>query len=140
MKRAFFILALFCVSLCQAQKTEEKLIRNLLLHQTQAWNRGDIEGFMQTYWQSDSLMFVGKSGVTRGWKNTLEHYKQGYPDKDAMGQLSFDIIKIKKLSKDYFFVIGKWMLQRKIGDLSGHYTLLIKKINGQWKIVTDHSS
>ena len=108
MKKAFFVLAVFCSSLSHAQKNEDVAIRDLLLHQTDAWNRGDIEEFMQTYWQNDSLMFVGKGGVTWGWKNTLAHYKQGYPDKEAMGQLSFDIIQIKKLSKDYFFVTGKW--------------------------------
>lgn len=140
MKKAFFVLAVFCSSLSQAQKNEDVAIRDLLLHQTDAWNRGDIEEFMQTYWQNDSLMFVGKGGVTWGWKNTLAHYKQGYPDKEAMGQLSFDIIQIKKLSKDYFFVTGKWKLKRTADDLSGHYTLLIKQINGQWKIIADHSS
>lgn len=140
MKRTFFLLSICWLSICNAQNPEDATIRDLLHRQTQAWNRGDIEGFMQAYWQNDSLMFVGKGGVTRGWKNTLEHYKQGYPDKEAMGQLSFDIIEIQKLSGDYFFVTGKWMLQRKMGDLNGHYTLLVRKIKGQWKIVTDHSS
>ena len=57
-----------------------------------------------------------------------------------MGKLSFDIIRIEKLSKKYYYVVGKWMLKRSIGDLSGHYNLLLKKINGEWKIVADHSS
>lgn len=95
---------------------------------------------MQTYWQSDSLMFVGKEGVTWGWRNTLEHYKKSYPGKAAMGELSFDIIKLKRLSDQYYFVVGKWMLKRTAGDLSGHYNLLIQKINGEWKIIADHSS
>ena len=125
--------------LCHAQKDDTE-IRNLLTRQTQAWNTGDIDGFMQTYWQSDSLMFVGKEGVTWGWKNTLEHYKKSYPGKAAMGELSFDIIKLKRLSDQYYFVVGKWMLRRTAGDLSGHYNLLIQKINGEWKIIADHSS
>ena len=140
MKKALFVLVMFCSFLSQAQKNKDVAIRNLLVHQTEAWNRGDIEGFMQTYWQNDSLMFVGKGGVTWGWKNTLAHYKKGYPDKEAMGKLSFDIIQIKQLSKDYFFVTGKWMLKRKTDDLNGHFTLLIRQINNQWKIVADHSS
>ena len=125
--------------LCNGQNDDTE-IRNLLSRQTQAWNAGDIDGFMQTYWQSDSLMFVGKEGVTWGWKNTLEHYKKSYPGKAAMGELSFDIIKLKRLSDQYYFVVGKWMLRRTAGDLSGHYNLLIQKINGEWKIIADHSS
>ena len=123
-----------------AQSKQEKKIRELLSVQTESWNRGDIEGFMQTYWKNDSLMFIGKNGVKWGWQETFDNYKKGYPDSTAMGKLSFDIIKIEKLSKKYYFVVGKWMLKRSIGDLSGHYNLLLKKINGEWKIVADHSS
>jgi uncharacterized protein (TIGR02246 family) len=139
MKKAFVVFFVFCAVVCHGQN-EEAEIRNLLTRQTEAWNRGDIDGFMQTYWQNDSLMFVGKDAVTWGWKNTLEHYKKAYPDKAAMGQLSFDIVQVKKLSPEYFFVVGKWRLKRQAGNLSGHYNLLIKKINGEWKIITDHSS
>jgi uncharacterized protein (TIGR02246 family) len=134
---SFFLLVCIVAS---AQKGEETKIRQLLAAQTEAWNRGDIEGFMQTYWKSDSLMFIGKSGVTRGWQKTLENYKKGYPDTAAMGKLSFDILSVKELSPEHFFVVGKWMLKRTIGDVSGHYTLLLRKINGRWVIVADHSS
>ena len=127
-------------SLAQAQQKDENAIRQLLLQQTENWNKGDLEGFMQTYWNNDSLMFVGKSGITRGWKNTRDNYKKGYPDTAAMGKLSFDIIQVKPVSKGYAFVVGKWMLKRTAGDLSGHYTLLLRKIKGQWKIIADHSS
>ena len=140
MKKAWLLLLVFASLLANAQKGEEEKIRELLSRQTAAWNNGDIEGFMQTYWKSDSLMFIGKSGVTRGWQKTLENYKKGYPDTAAMGKLSFDIIKVEKLSDQHFFVVGKWMLKRTIGDISGHYTLLLRKIKGQWVIVADHSS
>ena len=140
MKKILFLIFLFFVTVSQAQRQEESEIRNLLTRQTEAWNRGDITGFMQTYWQNDSLMFIGKDGVTWGWKNTLEHYKKGYPDKETMGQLSFEIILVKKLSKEYFFVVGKWMLKRNAGDVNGHYNLLVKRIEGEWKIIADHSS
>jgi len=123
-----------------AQKKEKQKILALLDEQTQAWNRGDIEGFMQTYWKSDSLMFIGGNGVKWGWQTTLEGYKKGYPDTTAMGKLSFDIIQVKKLSKKYYYVVGKWMLKRSIGDLSGHFDLLMRKIKGKWCIVADHSS
>ena len=123
-----------------SQPKEERKIRELLSVQTAAWNRGDIEGFMQTYWKNDSLMFIGKSGVKWGWQETLENYKKGYPDTTAMGKLAFEILQVKKLSKKYYYVVGKWMLTRTIGNLSGHYDLLLKKIKGRWVIVADHSS
>ena len=135
-----FLLFLSISFVAVAQKNEEKEIRRLLATQTEAWNRGDIKGFMQTYWKSDSLMFIGKSGVTRGWQQTLDNYKKGYPDTAAMGKLSFDILSVQQLSPQSFFVVGKWMLKRTIGDLSGHYTLLLRKLKGQWVIVADHSS
>ena len=140
MKKLFFLVAILFVIKSQAQKHDEGEIRNLLVQQTETWNRGDINGFMQTYWQNDSLMFIGKEGITWGWKNTLERYKKGYPDKETMGQLSFEVIQMKKLSAEYFFVVGKWMLKRNAGDLSGYYNLLMKRIKGQWKIIADHSS
>ncbi len=89
---------------------------------------------------SSKIPGFGKSGVTRGWQPTLENYKKGYPDTAAMGKLSFDIITVKNLSPEYFYVVGKWMLKRSIGDLSGHYNLLLRKIKGRWVIVADHSS
>ena len=139
MKKWILFFVLF-VSLGAAAQTSEGAIRQLLTRQTESWNRSDLEGFMQTYWQSDSLMFIGKSGVTRGWQNTLNNYKKGYPDTAAMGKLAFDILEVKMLSPEYYFVVGKWMLTRSISNLSGHYTLLLRKINGQWKIIADHSS
>ncbi len=123
-----------------AQSKGEPAIRQILQSQTEAWNKGDINAFMQTYWQSDSLVFVGKSGVTYGWQNTMDNYKKGYPNTTAMGKLQFTIIRIESLSAQTYNVIGKWHLTRTIGDLQGHYTLIIKKINGKWLIVQDHSS
>lgn len=119
---------------------DEQMIRTLIEEQRQAWNTGDKEKFMQTYWQSDSLMFIGKSGITYGWQNTLNNYKKGYPDTAAMGKLNFDILEVKRLSVMYFFVVGKWHLTRSIGNVGGHFSLLFKKIKNKWVIVADHSS
>lgn len=119
---------------------DEQIIRTLIEAQRQAWNRGDKEKFMQTYWQSDSLMFIGKSGITYGWQKTLDNYKKGYPDTAAMGKLDFDILEVKKISVMYFFVVGKWHLTRSMGNVGGHFTLLFKKIKNKWVIVADHSS
>jgi uncharacterized protein (TIGR02246 family) len=141
MKKTCFLLALlFATAFTFAQSKDETAIRKVLAQQTEAWNRGDLEGFMEGYWKSDSLVFIGKSGVNRGWQKTLDNYKKGYPDKTAMGQLEFDIIEVRRLAPDHYYVIGKWLLKRSIGDLSGHYDLLWKKIGGKWVIVADHSS
>ena len=140
MRMAALFTLLFISTVSFAQTKDESEIRKLLAFQTETWNRGDIEGFMQTYWKSDSLIFIGKSGVHRGWQEALNNYKKGYPDTTAMGKLTFDIIDIKQLSPDYAYVVGKWMLKRTIGDLSGHYDLLMRKINGKWYIISDHSS
>ena len=140
MSMNLFLLFLAISTFAFSQQKEEQQIRQLLSTQTESWNRGDVEGFMQTYWKSDSLMFIGKTGVHFGWQETLNNYKKGYPDTTAMGKLSFDIITIKKLSPEYYYVVGKWMLKRTIGDLSGYYDLLLKKIKGKWYIIADHSS
>ena len=134
-------LFLLCSSyLLAAQSKDEKAILQMLETQNQAWNRGDVSGFMKGYWESDSLMFIGKSGITYGYQNTLENYKKGYPDTAAMGKLTTKQIKMIRVSKEYYFIVGKWYLKRSIGDISGHYNLLVRKINGQWVIVADHSS
>jgi ketosteroid isomerase-like protein len=140
MKNVILLPVLFFSLAAFTQSTDEITIRKVLDDQIRAWNKGDIEGFMQGYWKNDSLMFIGKSGINWGWQKTLENYKRGYPDTAAMGKLSFDIILIKKLSPEYYYVVGKWMLTRSIGDLSGHYNLLFRRVNGLWLIIADHSS
>jgi ketosteroid isomerase-like protein len=142
MKKVVYLLLLAFVftAKASAQSKDEQAIRTLIEEQRLAWNSGDKEKFMQTYWQSDSLMFIGKSGVTYGWQKTLDNYKKGYPDTAAMGKLDFDLLEVKRLSVMYFFVVGKWHLTRSIGDVGGHFTLLFKKIKSKWVIVADHSS
>ena len=136
-----FILSLLIASLpVTAQSKDENQVRKLLDEQTKAWNRGDVESFMKGYWKSDSLMFIGKNGVTYGWNNTLNNYKKNYPDTAAMGNLTFTIITMKQLSFQYFHVVGKWYLKRSIGNAGGSFTLLFKKIKNQWVIIADHSS
>lgn len=138
------LLTLICLSFtlgAYAQvDVDSATIRGILDRQTQAWNRGDKEAFMHGYWESDSLMFIGKNGVTYGYNKTLNNYRRNYPDTAAMGKLTFHIMEVKRLSDNHYFVLGKWMLQRSIGNLNGHYTLLFRKINGEWVIVADHSS
>jgi ketosteroid isomerase-like protein len=142
MKKSLFlcIVILFFSVSSPAQSKDEMAIKNAMNEQLAAWNAGDIDRFMGTYWQSDSLMFIGKSGITYGWQKTLENYKKNYPDTAAMGHLDFTILETKRLSVLYFFVVGKWHLTRSIGDAGGHFTLLFKKVKNKWVIVTDHSS
>ena len=123
-----------------SQSKDEAAVRNVLAKQNAAWNRGDIDAFMVGYWENDSLMFIGKSGVTYGYKNTLANYKKNYPDTTVMGKLKFTLIHVKQLSPEYFHVTGKYYLTRTIGDASGHFTLVFRKIKGTWVIISDHSS
>jgi len=123
-----------------AQDKDALTIKKMLAAQEKAWNEGNLDKFMIGYWQSDSLLFIGSKGPKYGYNITLENYKKGYPDTAHMGKFTSTIISMKKLSAEYYFVVGKWFLQRSVGDISGHYTLLIRKIKGQWVIVADHSS
>lgn len=134
------VLFISCNSLLAQATTAEKEIRAVLALQDEQWNRGNIAGFMETYWKNDSLMFIGKSGITYGWQKTMDNYKQSYPDTAAMGKLRFDLIAFKPLSKTACFVVGKWFLTRSIGDVNGAFTILLRKINNRWVIVADHSS
>ena len=142
MKKLLFVLLLsFLGNAANAQKiTDDLLIKNILSKQTAAWNTGDLEKFMDGYWRNDSLMFIGKSGPTYGWENTLKNYKKGYPDINTMGKLDFTLIDVKRLSPEYYSVVGKWHLKRTVGDIGGTFTLLFKKIKKQWLIIQDHSS
>ena len=141
MRKLHFLL-LFSVFQIEAfaQSSDEKSILKILDEQTKYWNQGNLDQFVKGYWHHDSLMFIGQSGVTYGYQNTLNNYKRNYSDTAKMGKLKFDIIKVQKLSDEYYFVVGKWFLQRSVGDLKGHYTLLFRKINNEWVIVADHSS
>lgn len=140
MKKILLVTALLCSITVMAQKDDEQTVRNILKRQNADWNAGNIDAFMKGYWESDSLMFIGKNGITYGWQNTLDNYKRNYPDTATMGKLHFDILSVKRLSVLYFSVVGKWHLTRTAGDVQGHFTLLFKKIKNQWVIVSDHSS
>ncbi|NBG65918.1 YybH family protein [Acidiluteibacter ferrifornacis] len=116
------------------------IINELMKKQEVCWSSGDLECFMEPYWHSDSLKFIGRKGLTYGWQKTLENYKKSYPTAADMGKLTFTNLYIEQLSTDYVSVIGKWHLERSMGNLEGHYSLLWKRMGGQWKIISDHSS
>ncbi len=119
---------------------EKDAIKLVMKAQEDAWNRGDIAAFMNGYLNENDLVFIGSRGLTYGWERTLENYKKGYPDKAAMGKLSFEILELKPLSNEYFYMIGKYELIREKDKPSGYFTLLWQKVNGEWKIIADHTS
>ncbi len=108
--------------------------------QSACWNRGDIEGFMQGYWNNDSLKFIGKNGLRYGWQQTLDAYKKGYPNKGAMGTLHFGILNINAITKGLYQVVGTWQVNSTKGELKGVFSLLFKKIDSRWVIIVDHTS
>lgn len=141
MRKLLLILLLLATVPAFAQESRDAgLIRVMLQAQAEQWNRGNIEGYLVGYWQNDSLVFLGKSGQTYGYQATLDRYRKAYPDTAAMGKLITTVLKIRLLSADYAYVTGRWDLARSMGNLSGYYTLLLRRINGEWLIVEDHSS
>ena len=141
----FFTGALLWISCKEQMKSTDaslvkEAIQQVMDEQEAAWNRGDLEGFMQGYWKSDSLRFIGKRGITYGWQPTLDNYKKSYPDSDAMGKLQFTNLSMEITGDSATYVIGKWELFRTTDTLAGHYSLLWKNLNGRWLIIADHSS
>ncbi len=110
----------------------------LLEKQSKAWNNADIPSFMDTYWKSDDLQFLGKEGLIKGWKDTEARYYRTYPDPQAMGKLKFDILEVNTRSRNVFTVIGRYHLDRSgLENLSGHFILVCQKIRRKWVIVAD---
>jgi ketosteroid isomerase-like protein len=143
MKPIALIFSAFLFS-CQSptspdMKAEEK-IRTVLAQQQDCWNQGDIECFMQGYWNSDSLRFIGKSGINYGWQATLNNYRRTYPNKNAMGTLNFELINLEPLGNDHYLVTGKWKLTRESDEPHGLFTLIWKRFGDDWNIIYDHSS
>ena len=140
--KTILILAFLIFSLESFAQTaiDKQAILSVLESQRLNWNKGDLEAFMQGYVKSDSLLFVGSKGPTYGWQQTLDNYKKTYNGKGGMGQLTFGIKKVNFLNKDVAFVLGSWHLKRQQDEPQGYFTLLFKKLNGDWKIFVDHSS
>lgn len=119
---------------------DKTAILQTLQDQQGAWNEGNVEKFMDGYWRSDSLQFIGKDEINYGWQTTLDNYRKNYPDTAAMGKLRFEILRVNPVSSDAAFLTGKFFLARTIGDLNGIFTLVIRKINGKWLVVYDHTA
>jgi hypothetical protein len=146
----FTSLCLSCVSIktdvtTHTQEKNESIelaeagIRLVMEAQEMAWNKHDLEGFMQGYWKSEQLKFYGSNGLTLGWENTLANYKKGYPTKAESGTLEFVINDISKIEGDNYWVMGEYHLKREVGDADGVFIIIFKKFNDEWKIVADMS-
>ena len=126
-----------------AQTKDEKsktAIRKVMDEQTAAWNRGDIDGFMQGYWNSPDMTFVSGDNVTKGWQPTLERYKKSYNSREKMGVLSFTDLEITLTGKDSAVVLGRFTLVREKDKPTGVFTLNFRKFKEGWRIIIDHTS
>jgi len=142
----FLVVILLCSWACKTtqpcfvKESDFKEIRSVLSSQQAAWNSGSLDKFMEGYWDSPQLAFIGSKGVTRGWDQTLSNYRKGYSDRAAMGNLKFDIIELKSLGPQSCLMIGQYTLTRENDTPSGYFSLIWEKIDGQWLITTDHTS
>lgn len=118
----------------------ESALRSLLQAQADAWNRGDIEGFMAGYWKSDRTVFASSSGVLRGWQALLERYRRNYPNRQAMGKLTFSDLEITALGPDAAVILGHWQLEREQDRPGGVFTLVARRFPEGWRIIHDHTS
>ncbi len=119
---------------------DEAQIRALLVDQTAAWNRGDIDGFMAGYWKSDETEFVSADGISRGWQALFDRYKRSYPDRKAMGRLSFANLEIRVECSNSAYAIGEFHLEREKDNPSGIFTLNLRKFPEGWRVVVDHTT
>ncbi|MGB7022753.1 MAG: DUF4440 domain-containing protein [Candidatus Acidiferrales bacterium] len=119
-------------------------IKNVLEQQVAAWNRGDISAFMDGYWKSDDLEFVNAAGIFQGWQDVLKRYQHSYPDRAAMGHLTFSGVEIHALCPDAGFVVGHFRLDREKNGQKDHpegvFTLIFRKFPAGWKIINDHTT
>ena len=145
MKYFFFFSLLLGFLSCADQskmtnEAAENAIKAVMKMQEKAWSDGNVHQFMEGYWKSENLSFVGRSGINKGWQTTLDNYIKGYPTKDEMGILSFDILEMNRISDDAYHMIGRYTLVRKEDKPTGLFTLIWKYIDGKWLIVSDHTS
>ncbi|MGB7395398.1 MAG: nuclear transport factor 2 family protein [Pricia sp.] len=142
MKNYICTICLTCLTaltVVSAQSEDVKIIKSILAEQQKAWSDNDLEGFMQGYWESDSLTYYSRGKITRGWQTTLDNYKKGYPSKADTGTLNFEIDAITQINEDAYYVMGKYFLTREVGDANGTFMIIFKRIEGEWKIVADSS-
>jgi ketosteroid isomerase-like protein len=115
-------------------------VESMLHAQTEAWNQGDVDAFMEHYWNSDELTFSSEGKTTRGWTATLNRYRERYPTPEKMGRVNFTNLEITPLGDSAAMVLGQWNLDRESEPFSGNFTLVVRKFDDRWLIVHDHTS
>lgn len=115
-------------------------VQAVLDAQVAAWNRGDIDAFMEGYWRSPDTVFISGDSITRGWQTVLERYRKHYDSREKMGTLSFLEIEIKPLGRDAAVAFGRWQLTRAADTPHGRFTLIFRRIREGWRITHDHTS
>ncbi|MDT0538843.1 nuclear transport factor 2 family protein [Croceitalea sp. P059] len=142
MKKLCFLLFLVSVSIFSQNSIEadKKAILEVLNAQETAWNNYDIETFMEGYWKSEELKFYGAGGVVKGWQSTLERYKKSYPTKAHFGNLRFVFNDVSPINEGAYSVMGEYHLTREVGNTNGIFMLILKKMNGEWKVIADTSA
>ena len=133
-----------CHSTLAAETPATAAARSVLAAQNEAWNRGDLEGFMQGYWKNDEVRFAGGDSFRNGWLATLNSYRKVYPDAAAMGKLNFDLLEVREIGPEIVYAFGKWRLARanEAPEKAPHglFTLILERKDGAWVITRDHSS
>lgn len=129
-----------CAAIPPDSAADDSQIRGLLAEQSAAWNRGDIDAFMQGYWNSEQLRFASGDNVTYGWAAANRRYHDHYPDHSAMGQLVFSDLEVELIGADAALVFGRWALQREHDRPHGLFSLLLRRTADGWKITRDHTS
>src|SRR2546427_3069371 len=124
----------------KGRDADTRAINAVLSGQQSAWNRGDVDAFLEGYWRSPELTFSGSSGVARGWDAVRTRYKKNYPDTGAMGQLDFSELEFRFWGPQAALVLGRWHLKREKGDVGGVFTLVWQRFPDGWKIIHDHTS
>ncbi|MDX6612366.1 MAG: hypothetical protein QOD75_1552 [Blastocatellia bacterium] len=118
----------------------ETAIRAVIEAQRDAWNRGDIAGYMDGYARSADTVFISGDNVTHGWQTVLERYQKGYNTREKMGVLTFSDLEFNQMSRDAVAVSGSWHLQRAGDQPHGRFTLIFRRTKAGWRIVHDHTS
>jgi ketosteroid isomerase-like protein len=132
------LLAAACIPAVASQPGAE--IRAVIRAQQDAWNRGDIDGFMNGYARSKTTTFVSEDTITRGWQTVRDRYKKKYSDREKMGALTFSDLEITPLDNDAAIALGRWKLKRAKDEPHGRFTLIFRRVSEGWRIIHDHTS
>jgi len=141
MRKLAVLLVALAIAVPSFAETSEQAITSLITRQAEAWNRGDLEGFMDGYLKSDELVFTSSSRVRRGWQVTFDAYKKRYGSaKETMGRLTFSKLEVHLLGDDAAWVLGRWDLAGPKESAGGIFTLVLRRTDGRWLVVHDHTS